>query len=44
MDWGIKFRPIPPRSPHLNGKVERTHRADREELWDTVDPRIRRSK
>lgn len=26
MDWAIKFRPIPPRSPHLNGKVERTHR------------------
>jgi hypothetical protein len=21
----IKFRPIPPRSPHLNGKVERRH-------------------
>jgi transposase InsO family protein len=37
MDWAIKFRPIPPRSPHLNGKVERTHRADREEFWDTVD-------
>jgi len=28
MDWVIKFRPIPPRSPHLNCKVERTHRAD----------------
>jgi len=38
MDWAIKFRPIAPRSPHLNGKVERTHRADREEFWDTVDP------
>ena len=37
MDWAIKFRPIAPRSPHLNGKVERTHRADREGLWDTVD-------
>lgn len=21
MDWGIKFRPIKPASPHLNGKV-----------------------
>ena len=31
--------PIAPRSPHLNGKVERTHRADREEFWDTVDSR-----
>jgi transposase-like protein len=39
MDWAIKFRPIPLRSPHLNGKVERTHRADREEFWDTVDPK-----
>jgi transposase InsO family protein len=39
MDWAIKFRPIPPRSPHLNGEVERTHRTDREEFWDTVDPK-----
>ena len=39
MDWAIKFRPIPPRSPHLNGKVERTQRADREEFWDTIDPK-----
>ena len=34
-----RFRPIAPRSPHLNGKVERTHRADREEFWDTVNSR-----
>ena len=39
MDWAIKFRPIPPRSPHLNGKVERMQRADREEFWDTIDPK-----
>lgn len=39
MDWAIKFRPIPPRYPHLNGKAERTQRADREEFWDTVDPK-----
>ena len=39
MDWAIKFRPIAPRSPHLNGKVERTHRADREGFWDTVNSR-----
>ena len=38
MAWAIKFRPIAPRSPHLNGKVERTQRADREEFWDTIDP------
>jgi hypothetical protein len=37
--WGIKFRPIKPRSPHLNGKVERTQRADLEEFWPTVDPK-----
>jgi transposase InsO family protein len=23
LEWGIKFRPTPPASPHLNGKVER---------------------
>ena len=39
IDWGIKFRPIPPRSPHLNGKVERSHRAVLEEFWTTVDPK-----
>lgn len=39
MDWAIKFRPIPPRSPHLNGKVERAQRADLEEFWATVDPK-----
>jgi hypothetical protein len=27
MEWGIKFRPTKPRSPHLNGKVEGTHEA-----------------
>jgi transposase InsO family protein len=35
----IKFRPIPPRSPHLNGKVERAQRTVLEEFWATVDPR-----
>jgi transposase InsO family protein len=35
----IKFRPIPPRSPHLNGKVERAHRTVLEEFWATVDPK-----
>ena len=28
MDWAIRFRPIKPRSPHLNGKVERSQRAE----------------
>lgn len=29
----IKFRPIPPRSPHLNGKVERSQLTDQVEFW-----------
>jgi len=32
----IKFRPIPPRSPHLNGKVERSQLTDRNEFWLTM--------
>jgi transposase InsO family protein len=39
MEWAIKFRPVPPRSPHLNGKVERAQRSDLEEFWVTVDPK-----
>lgn len=35
----IKFRPIPPRSPHLNGKVERAQRTVLEEFWATVEAR-----
>jgi len=38
MEWAIKFRPLPPRSPHLNGNVERTQRSALEEFWATVDP------
>lgn len=37
MEYGIKFRPIKPRSPHLNGKVERSQRTDLEEFYSTVD-------
>jgi transposase InsO family protein len=37
MEYGIKFRPIKPRSPHLNGKVERSHRTDLEQFYPTVD-------
>ncbi len=33
MDEAIRFRPIPPRSPHLNGKVERVQRTVLEEFW-----------
>jgi transposase InsO family protein len=39
MEWAIKFRPIAPRSPHLNGKVERTQRTDLEEFWSAVHPK-----
>lgn len=35
----IKFRPIKPASPHLNGKVERTQRTDLEEFYATADLR-----
>jgi transposase InsO family protein len=37
MDYGIKFRPIKPASPHLNGKVERSQRTDIEEFYSTVN-------
>jgi len=35
MEYGIKFRPIKPGSPHLNGKVERTQRTDLDEFYST---------
>ena len=38
MDHCIKFRPIKPASPHLNGKVERSQKTDREEFWAVTDP------
>jgi len=37
MDRCIRFRPLPPRSPHLNGKVERSQKTDLDEFWSTVD-------
>ena len=36
-EYCIKFRPNKPRSPHLNGKVERPQRTDLEEFYPTVD-------
>lgn len=38
--WRVKFRPIRPRSPHLNGEVERARRTTLEEFWPTVDHAI----
>lgn len=37
MEYAIKFRPVKPASPHLNGKVERSQRTDLEEFYSTVD-------
>lgn len=37
MEYGIKFRPIKPRSPHLNGKVERSQRTDLDEFYSTIN-------
>ena len=37
MESGIKFRPIRPASPHLNGKVERSQRTDIEKFYATAD-------
>lgn len=36
-EWKIKFRPIKPFSPHLNGKVERSQRTDLDEFYNSVD-------
>ena len=36
-EWSIKFRPIRSRSPHLNGKVERTQKTGLEEFHSTVN-------
>ncbi|QMW03313.1 IS481 family transposase [Spirosoma foliorum] len=37
MEYHIKFRPIKPRSPHLNGKVERSQQTDLQEFYRTAD-------
>ena len=37
MEFGIKFRPNKPGSPHLNGKVERSQKTDKTEFYVTVD-------
>jgi transposase InsO family protein len=35
----IKFRPVKPRSPHLNGKVERSQKTDLSEFWAITSPK-----
>lgn len=37
MDHCITFRHNKPASPHLSGKVERSQKTDREELWVLAD-------
>lgn len=37
MDYGIKFRPNKPASPHLNGKVERSQKTDLMEFYALAD-------
>ena len=37
MDHCIKFRPSKTTAPHLNGKVARSQKTDREEFWATAD-------
>jgi len=37
MAYGIKFRPVKPASPHLNGKVERSQKTDLEAFYATAD-------
>ena len=37
LEWGIKFRPIRPAAPHLNGKVERVQKTVLEEFYAVVD-------
>ncbi len=36
-EYCIKFRPIRPGQPHLNGKVERAQQTDLREFWALVD-------
>ena len=37
MSYSIKFRPVKPASPHLNGKVERSQKTDLEEFYAITD-------
>ncbi len=37
LEWGIKFRPVRPASPHLNGKVERVQSTDLVEFYSVID-------
>lgn len=36
-EYGIKFRPFQPRSPHLKGKVELTQKTDIDEFYSIID-------
>ena len=43
MEYGIKFRPIRPGAPHLNGRVERSQKTGKIEFYamqDLDDPEL----
>jgi transposase InsO family protein len=40
LDKGIQHRYIKPRTPRLNGKVERSHRIDAEEFYRLLDDAV----
>ena len=37
LQYGVKHRPNKLGSPHLNGKVERSQKTDKTELYSTID-------
>jgi transposase InsO family protein len=37
MTYSVKFRPVKPGSPYLNGKVERSQKTDLDEFYATVN-------
>ena len=37
MEHFIKFRPIKPRTPHLNGKIERSQKTDKAEFYNLIN-------
>jgi transposase InsO family protein len=43
MKFSIRFRPIRPGAPHLNGKVERSQRTDLDEFYSSVNLKSQRA-
>lgn len=40
LEWGIKYRPVRPALPHLNGKVERVQRTDLQKFYFVIASEI----